>query len=94
VLRKYYLASPTCQGTSPAHHGIDLDLRLVDVAAMVHREVQCSKPRRDAIVRWTVMRAWHLGQRGCWAARGDNSGCDDCRSDMALIRAKVRIGDY
>jgi hypothetical protein len=57
----------------------------------VHRRVQCSKPERDAIARWTAMSAWHLGQRGSWAARGGNSGGDDCRSDMALIRARSRL---
>jgi hypothetical protein len=52
---------------------------------LVHRRVQCSKPGRDATVRWTVTRAWHLGQRGRWVARGGG----DCRSDMVLIPAAI-----
>jgi hypothetical protein len=51
---------------------------------LVHRMVQCSKPERAGIMRWTAIRAWHLGQRGRCVTRDGSSG-DDCRSDMTLI---------
>ena len=38
---------------------------------LMHLSVQCSKPVRAAVVRWTSVRDWHLGQRGRAAARGD-----------------------
>jgi hypothetical protein len=37
---------------------------------LMHLSVQCSKPVRAAVMRWTSVRDWHLGQRGR-AARGD-----------------------
>jgi hypothetical protein len=38
---------------------------------LTHLSVQCSKPGRAAVIRWTSMRDWHLGQRGRAAARCD-----------------------
>jgi hypothetical protein len=29
---------------------------------LMHLSVQCSKPERAAVMRWTSMRDWHLGQ--------------------------------
>ena len=41
---------------------------------LTHLSVQCSKPGRAAIRRWTSMGDWHLGQRGRVAARYDRVG--------------------
>jgi hypothetical protein len=45
---------------------------------LTHLSVQCSKPGRAAVIRWTSMRDWHLRQRGRAAARCDRVGV--CRS--------------
>jgi hypothetical protein len=72
-------------------HGINVDLRLVDGAAFHAPQRPVLKAGTDATVRWTVRRAWHLGQRVRWMARGGNSDGDDCRSDTALIPARSRL---
>ena len=41
---------------------------------LTHLSVQCSKPGRAAVRRWTSMGDWHLGQRGRVAARYDRVG--------------------
>jgi hypothetical protein len=49
----------------------------------VHLNVQCSKPDRAALTRWTSVHDWHLGQRGRAATRGDN--VDVCGSGIACF---------
>jgi hypothetical protein len=67
-------------------HGINVDPRFMDVAAFGTPQ----GPVLKAGPRWNnaldCHAGWHLGQRDrLYAARGGNSGGDDCRSDMALI---------
>jgi hypothetical protein len=53
---------------------------------LTHLSVQCSKPERAAMMRWTSMRDWHLGQRGRVAARGDRVGvCGSGNRCLPLI---------
>ena len=50
---------------------------------MTHLSVQCSKPGRAAVIRWTSMRDWHLRQRGRAAARCDR--VDACGSSNRCL---------
>ena len=50
---------------------------------LTHLSVQCSKPGRAAVIRWTSMRDWHLRQRGRAAARCDR--VDACGSSNRCL---------
>jgi hypothetical protein len=50
---------------------------------LTHLSVQCSKPGRAAVIRWTSMRDWHLRQRGRAAARCDK--VDACGSSNRCL---------
>jgi hypothetical protein len=64
----------------------------------MHLSVQCSKPVRAAVMRWTSVRDWHLGQRGRAAARGDRmcvcgSGNDASRGVRPKRRQTLSVAD-
>ena len=50
---------------------------------LTHLSVQCSKPGRAAVIRWTSIRDWHLRQRGRAAARCDR--VDACGSSNRCL---------
>jgi hypothetical protein len=65
---------------------------------LMHLGVQCSKPARAAVMRWTSVRDWHLGQRGHAAARGDRvcvcgSGNDASRGVRPKRRQTLSVAD-
>src|SRR5882672_3824291 len=59
---------------------------------LVHRKVQCSKPGRDATVRWTVTRAWHLARisHGVKRIGAPNQRKLFCENDFVMIRGEPR----